>query len=126
MLGDYVMSRYGPKAYRKADHFRLLRALRLLCWYTSEMDGFDMLWRVRERLLLDMRLMESEIDDLPLSVRSLNCLFNANILLIGDLMLKTERDLLKIKNFGRKSLLEVRSLLALKGLTLKGKINEIT
>lgn len=69
MSGDYVISRYGPKAYRKADPFRLLRDLRFLCWDSFEMGGFDMLLRVRKHLLLDMRLMESEIDDLPLTLK---------------------------------------------------------
>jgi len=52
------------------------------------------------------------VEEMELSVRSNNCLKNAGIHLIGDLVQKTEQDLLKTKNFGRKSLTEIKELLA--------------
>jgi DNA-directed RNA polymerase subunit alpha len=58
------------------------------------------------------------IDELELSVRSANCLQNANIKLIGELVQKTEGEMLKTKNFGRKSLKEIREILADMGLSL--------
>lgn len=58
------------------------------------------------------------VDELDLSVRAENCLQAANIKYIGDLVLKTEADMLKTKNFGRKSLKEIKELLAEMGLTL--------
>lgn len=51
------------------------------------------------------------VDDLELSVRSANCLKNANIRFIGELVVKTEAEMLKTKNFGRKSLNEIKAIL---------------
>jgi DNA-directed RNA polymerase subunit alpha len=56
------------------------------------------------------------IDELDLSVRSYNCLKNANIRFIGELVKRTEADMLKTKNFGRKSLNEIKILLVNMGL----------
>jgi len=58
------------------------------------------------------------VDELELSVRSANCLQNANIRYIGELVQKTESDMLKTKNFGRKSLNEIKEVLASMGLDL--------
>ena len=66
-------------------------------------------------------LMRS-VDELELSVRSANCLENAKIKLIGDLVQKTEAEMLKTKNFGRKSLKEIRDILSEMGLGLGMKL----
>lgn len=58
------------------------------------------------------------VDELELSVRSANCLQNANIKLIGELVQKSEAEMLKTKNFGRKSLREIKEILATMGLNL--------
>ncbi len=58
------------------------------------------------------------VEDLELSVRSANCLYNANIRRIGDLVQKTENEMLKTKNFGRKSLKEIKEVLYEMGLSL--------
>ena len=58
------------------------------------------------------------VDELELSVRSANCLQNANIRYIGELVQKTEAEMLKTKNFGRKSLNEIKELLTSMGLEL--------
>ena len=58
------------------------------------------------------------VEEFELSVRSANCLQNANISYIGELVQKTEADLLKTKNFGRKSLKEIKDKLSELGLTL--------
>jgi DNA-directed RNA polymerase subunit alpha len=58
------------------------------------------------------------VDDLELSVRSANCLQNANIRFIGELAQRTEAEMLKTKNFGRKSLNEIKETLASLGLSL--------
>jgi DNA-directed RNA polymerase subunit alpha len=63
------------------------------------------------------------VDELELSVRSANCLQNANIKTIGDLVLKTEAEMLKTKNFGRKSLKEIKEILAEMGLSLGMKLD---
>ncbi len=58
------------------------------------------------------------VDELELSVRSANCLKHANIKLIGDLVQKTEAEILATKNFGRKSLNEIKDILSEMGLSL--------
>lgn len=62
------------------------------------------------------------VNELELSVRSINCLQNAKIETIGDLVQKTEAEMLKTKNFGRKSLQEIKTVLASMGLTLGMKL----
>ncbi len=62
------------------------------------------------------------VEDLELSVRSANCLKNANINYIGELVQRTEAEMLKTKNFGRKSLNEIKQLLAEMDLALGTKI----
>ena len=59
-----------------------------------------------------------KVDELELSVRSANCLKNDNIIYIGDLVQKTEADMLRTPNFGRKSLNEIKEVLAQMGLQL--------
>jgi len=69
----------------------------------------------------DERVLEQlnrSVDELELSVRSYNCLKNANIKTIYDLVTKTEAEMLKTKNFGRKSLNEIKDILAEMGLSL--------
>lgn len=63
------------------------------------------------------------VDDLELSVRSANCLKNANIRYIGELVCKSEAEMLKTKNFGRKSLNEIKEILSNMGLSLGMKID---
>ncbi len=62
------------------------------------------------------------VDDLELTVRSANCLKTENINYIGDLVQRTEYDLLKTPNLGKKSLTEIKNILSLKGLKLGMKL----
>lgn len=62
------------------------------------------------------------VNELELSVRSANCLKNANIRYIGELVQKTEAEMLKTKNFGRKSLNEIKEILSEMGLSLGMKL----
>jgi DNA-directed RNA polymerase subunit alpha len=62
------------------------------------------------------------VDELELSVRSANCLKNADIRYIGDLVQKSETEMLKTKNFGRKSLNEIKEILSEMGLSLGMKL----
>ena len=62
------------------------------------------------------------VDDLELTVRSANCLKAEDIYYIGDLIQRTETELLKTPNLGRKSLNEIKEVLASKGLTLGSKL----
>jgi DNA-directed RNA polymerase subunit alpha len=63
------------------------------------------------------------VDELELSVRSANCLKNADIKYIGELVQKTEQEILMTKNFGRKSLNEIKEILSCMGLRLGTKID---
>lgn len=63
------------------------------------------------------------VDELELSVRSANCLQNANIKYIGELVQRSEAEMLKTKNFGRKSLKEIKEILAEMGLSLGMKLD---
>ena len=62
------------------------------------------------------------VDELELTVRSANCLKAENIYYIGDLIQRTETELLKTPNLGRKSLNEIKEVLASRGLTLGGRL----
>ena len=75
-----------------------------------------------EKTSLNENLFRS-VDELELSVRSANCLKNAEIRYIGDLVQKTEGEMLKTKNFGRKSLNEIRDILTEMGLGLGMKLD---
>jgi len=76
---------------------------------------------VEETSKLNENLFKS-VDELELSVRSANCLKNADIRYIGDLVQKTEAEMLKTKNFGRKSLNEIKEILSEMGLSLGMKL----
>ena len=68
--------------------------------------------------------LDKNVEDLELSVRSANCLKNADIQYIGQLVQKTDAEMLKTKNFGRKSLLEIKEILTGMGLSLGMKLSE--
>jgi DNA-directed RNA polymerase subunit alpha len=72
---------------------------------------------VDEETLRIRNLLQIRVDELELSVRSSNCLRAANIVTIGDLVRKTESDMLKYRNFGRKSLTELNAILNEMGLS---------
>lgn len=74
---------------------------------TSEID---------EEVLRIRKLLKMSVDELELSVRSHNCLMAANIKTIGDLVRRDEQEMLKFRNFGRKSLTELTKILEEKGL----------
>jgi len=66
------------------------------------------------------------VNELELSVRAANCLKNANIKSIGELVQRSENEMLKTKNFGKKSLNEIKEVLAEMGLELGAKVSEVT
>jgi DNA-directed RNA polymerase subunit alpha len=80
----------------------------------EELEDFDL---EEDRDRINENLYRS-VDELELSVRSANCLKNAGIKLIGELVSRTEAEMLKTQNFGRKSLNEIKDVLADMGLTL--------
>jgi DNA-directed RNA polymerase subunit alpha len=77
-----------------------------------------------ERALNQMNeILNRSVEELELSVRSYNCLKNANIQTIGDLVQKTEAEMLRTKNFGRKSLNEIKEILRNLGLSFGMKFD---
>jgi DNA-directed RNA polymerase subunit alpha len=74
----------------------------------------------RERL---KKLLNMSVNEIELSVRAANCLNNASIATVGELVLKTEADMLKYRNFGRKSLDEIKNKLVSLGLSLGYKFD---
>jgi len=68
--------------------------------------------------------LDRSVEELELSVRSYNCLKNANISTIRELVQKSEQEMLKTKNFGRKSLNEIKEILSAMGLSLGMKFDE--
>ena len=68
--------------------------------------------------------LDKSVEELELSVRSYNCLKNANIRTIRELVQKTEPEILKTKNFGRKSLNEIKEILTTMGLSLGMKLDQ--
>ena len=83
-------------------------------------------FELREEMPAEDKVNENllrSVDELDLSVRAENCLQAANIKYIGDLVQKSENEMLKTKNFGRKSLKEIKELLAEMGLSLGMKLD---
>lgn len=74
----------------------------------------------RERL---RKLLNMSVNEIELSVRAANCLNNANISTVGELASKTEADMLKYRNFGKKSLIEIKAKLVSLGLSLGYKFD---
>ena len=70
--------------------------------------------------------LDKSVEELELSVRSYNCLKNANIRTIRELVQKTEAEMLKTKNFGRKSLNEIKEILHTMGLSLGMRVDQPT
>lgn len=88
----------------------------------DEVDEEEQQEVVKEEETVNENLLR-HVDDLELSVRSANCLKNAGINLIGELVQKTEAEMLKTKNFGRKSLNEIKEILAEMGLSFGMKLD---
>jgi len=68
--------------------------------------------------------LKRSVEELELSVRSYNCLKNADIKTIGDLVQRSEAEMLKTKNFGRKSLNEIKEILSEMGLSFGMKLGD--
>jgi DNA-directed RNA polymerase subunit alpha len=82
-----------------------------------DLDSEETTGKSRTDDAIDPVLLRS-VDDLELTVRAANCLKAENIYYIGDLVLRTENDLLKTPNLGKKSLTEIKAVLAMRGLSL--------
>src|SRR6185503_2088205 len=105
------------------------QAAKLLKDHMSIFINFEELPEVAEepaeRAMNQMNeVLNRSVEELELSVRSYNCLKNANIQTIGELVQKTEAEMLRTKNFGRKSLNEIKEILANMGLSLGMRIDQ--
>ncbi|MBI4741728.1 MAG: DNA-directed RNA polymerase subunit alpha [Betaproteobacteria bacterium] len=87
----------------------------------AELEGTALPIEHHKAIQVDPLLLRP-VDDLELTVRSANCLKAENIYYIGDLIQRTENELLKTPNLGRKSLNEIKEVLAARGLTLGMKL----
>ena len=103
----------GEAAAILEDHFDLLTNFPETAPQEEEVVSDEL----RPRVELNENLFRN-VDELELSVRASNCLKTANIRTIADLVQKTEPELLKTKNFGKKSLNEIKTILAEMGLAL--------
>jgi DNA-directed RNA polymerase subunit alpha len=103
----------GEAAAILEDHFELLMNFPEQAPQEEEVASDD----VRPRVEMNENLFRN-VDELELSVRASNCLKTANIRTIADLVQKTEPELLKTKNFGKKSLNEIKTILGEMGLSL--------
>lgn len=92
------------------DHLRIFSTLETRGEQVEEVAAPEVDPRLAE-------MLSKPIEELDLSVRSANCLKNANIRTLGDLVQRTEREMLSTKNFGRKSLDEIKDVLASLGLS---------
>jgi DNA-directed RNA polymerase subunit alpha len=93
-----------------ADHLRIFSAFETRIEEREEAAAPEVDPRMAE-------MLAKPIEELDLSVRSANCLKNANIRTLGDLVQRTEREMLSTKNFGRKSLDEIKDVLQSLGLS---------
>lgn len=101
----------GEAALILEDHFNLL------CRFPTGLETDEEIPVEVEKVELNENLFRS-VDELELSVRAYNCLKTANIRTIADLVQKSEAELLKTKNFGKKSLNEIKSILGEMQLSL--------
>ncbi len=93
-----------------ADHFNIFLS-------GAKFDEEDVLTYTDNEQAVDNKLFKS-VEELELSVRAQNCLIKAGILTIGDLVQKTDAEMLETKNFGKKSLKEIKAILDKMGLEL--------
>ena len=117
--------RITPEDALKEATVILLHHLDLFDRFTSEEIEFeDKKREAGEEQNRLRKLLNMSVNEIELSVRAANCLNNANILTVGELARKTEAEMLKYRNFGKKSLNEIKAKLEQLGLSLGMKIDE--
>jgi DNA-directed RNA polymerase subunit alpha len=92
-------------------------------WTNGAISPQDAVGHAAKLLNQMNEVLNRSVEELELSVRSYNCLKNANIQTIGDLVQKSESEMLRTKNFGRKSLNEIKEILSRLGLSFGMKFD---
>jgi DNA-directed RNA polymerase subunit alpha len=95
----------------------LMEHIKLFTDLTESVDSVEIMVEKEEESM--DRLMEMTVEELDLSVRSYNCLKRAGINTVDELIRKTEEDMMKVRNLGKKSLAEIKEKLAELGLSLR-------
>ena len=117
--------RISPEDALKEATVILMHHLDLFDRFTSEEIAFEDKKRAEGEEQNRLRkLLNMSVNEIELSVRAANCLNNANILTVGELARKTEVEMLKYRNFGKKSLNEIKAKMEQLGLSLGMKIDE--
>ncbi|MDR0392793.1 MAG: DNA-directed RNA polymerase subunit alpha [Puniceicoccales bacterium] len=117
--------RIAPEEALKEATVILLHHLKLFDRFTTQEFEFeDKKKETSEEQNRLRKLLNMSVNEIELSVRAANCLNNANILTVGELARKTEAEMLKYRNFGKKSLNEIKAKLEQLGLSLGMKIDE--
>lgn len=117
--------RITPEDALKEATAILMHHLEIFNQFTSEDIEFEDKKRAEGEDQNRLRkLLNMSVNEIELSVRAANCLNNANILTVGELARKTEAEMLKYRNFGKKSLNEIKAKMEQLGLSLGMKIDE--
>lgn len=101
----------------------LMEHIKLFTDLTESVDSVEIMVEKEEESM--DRLMEMTVEELDLSVRSYNCLKRAGINTVDELIRKTEEDMMKVRNLGKKSLAEIKEKLAELGLSCANLMNEV-
>ena len=125
VLDVWTDGRVSPEEALKTAGAVLRKHLDVFVDYDGEekvevVDGKKQVADERERL---REMLNMSVNEIELSVRAANCLNNANISTVGELVSKTEADMLKYRNFGKKSLTEIKAKLVSMGLSLGYKFD---
>ncbi len=112
----------SPEEAIRASAKILVEQLMIFVGLEHEIDLNNLPGKAREAQSTIDPLLLRPVDELELTVRSANCLKAENIYYIGDLIQRTETELLKTPNLGRKSLNEIKEVLASRGLTLGARL----
>jgi DNA-directed RNA polymerase subunit alpha len=119
MLDIWTDGRVTPEEAMRLSAAILAHHLEVFVEYSDQEIEFEEGTEEESSTQEEMRrILNMSVNEIELSVRAANCLNNANITTVGELALKTEQDMLKYRNFGKKSLNEIKAKLEELGLGL--------
>ncbi len=124
VLDVWTDGRVSPDEALKTASAILRHHLDVFVDYSEEVLEFEQSERKEDEARSELkRILNMSVNEIELSVRAANCLNNANITTVGELAMKTEADMLKYRNFGKKSLNEIKDKLTELGLYLGYKFD---